>query len=355
MTLQFSKRQILFFQIAFWLIVCTISLLPIDFYHHHDPLGIPPNGFPGGHFSMKHHEPHRMNEWLEFLLKNLVIIAIFYGNYFILIPRFFLRRKVKTYLGISIGLVIAVAFIPIFFDLAEHRFIFHLGPKEFHQFIIGLLATLLAILVPLAFKIALQYTDAKRERAKAEISFLRSQINHHFLFNSLNNIYSLSIKGSPKASDAIFSLSSIMRHMVTVGNSYKISLEKEIDFIHHYIAIQKLRLSENTLLNYQIQGDTEGKEISPMLLIPFVENCFKHGVSTTIPSSIDIVLEIGHNQIDLKTKNTIIDNLHNENIKSGVGLENVKKRLEFEYPGHYEFSNEIREGCYYSHLNITLT
>lgn len=351
MILQFSRRQIIFFQIAFWLIVCTISLLPIDLYRHPPEYRLPPH-----HPIIPHnddlHPP--LNVWLEFALKNLAIIAIFYTNYFIFIPKFFLKRKVKTYFLISTALVFSVAFIPIFLDFVGHRFHFNLGPKEFHQFIIGLLASLLAIFLPLAFKLALQYTDAKRERAKAEISFLRSQINHHFLFNSLNNIYSLSIKGNPKAPDAIFSLSSIMRHMVNVGNSYKISLEKELDFIHHYIAIQKLRLSENTVLNYEVRGDASEKQISPMLLIPFVENCFKHGVSTTIPSSIDIVLEIGKNHIDLKTKNNIIEHLNNEHIKSGVGLENVKKRLEFEYPGHYIFSSEVKDGCYYSHLNIEL-
>lgn len=279
-------------------------------------------------------------------------MTIFYTNYFYLIPKLFLKKKGSTYFCINLALVIAVAFIPIFFDLARHRFNFHINPREFHIFIIGLLATLLAILIPLVFKIAMQYTDANQERAKAEISFLRSQINHHFLFNSLNNIYSLSIKGNPKASDAIFSLSSIMRHMTTAGDSQRVTLEKEIDFIHHYIAIQKLRLSANTQLNYTIVGNASEKMISPMLLIPFVENCFKHGVSTTSPSSIDILLEIGDHSIELKTKNTIIDNIDNNNIKSGVGLENVRKRLEFEYPQHYTFTHEVKEGCYFSYLKI---
>jgi two-component system, LytTR family, sensor kinase len=217
-----------------------------------------------------------------------------------------------------------------------------------------MLAAILAILIPLAFVITRQHADSERQRTKAELSFLRSQINHHFLFNSLNNIYALSLQQSKHTSQAIYSLSSIMRHMATASATNKIELQQEINFIHHYIEIQKLRLSTNTFLSYDVQGDTSNKKIGPMLLIPFVENCFKHGVSTSKPSEIKIRIVIDDNHLLLETENTLISNLDNQEIKSGVGLVNVRKRLEYEYKGHYVFEQKEADGKFFSHFKLDL-
>lgn len=309
---------------------------------------------------MRHFEPHHgphlhgPPDIILFLIQNVCIISIFYFNYFKLIPSYFSKGKIRYYFTIASCIVLVVAAIPLVFESLGHRFHFHISPRSFHQSIISLLAVCLAILVPLAFRISVEHADADRQKTKAELSFLRSQINHHFLFNSLNNIYALSIQGNKHTSEAIYSLSSIMRHMATASANSKIPLQQEINFIHHYIEIQRLRLSANTELRYDIHGITDDKLIGPMLLIPFVENCFKHGVSTSQPSHINIQLNVYDKYLELSTKNNIIPNINNTEIKSGVGLNNVKRRLDYEYDQHYTMTNETKDGCYYSYLKIDL-
>jgi Histidine kinase len=350
MTIQLSKKQLIIIQILFWLVVCTFSFLPVDWSMR---MG---GGQPNFHVMRRPmpHSHHGNFDMAQFIVKNILLITLFYFNYFFLIPKYFAPRKFKQYFLVSTLLILLVSGVPIMFELVKHHFHFSMNPREFHQFIISLLAAILGIVIPVGFSLTAQYADAEKEKTKAELSFLRSQINHHFLFNSLNNIYSLSIQESKYTSQAIFSLSSIMRHMATATATNKIDLEQELNFIHHYIEIQKLRLSENTKLNYVIKGTAEGKKIAPMLLIPFVENCFKHGVSTSVASNIDIALNISETSIELNTKNNIIAHLDNDNIKSGVGLVNVKKRLEYEYPDHATFNHCIEDGCYKSYLKIEL-
>ena len=351
MILQFNKKQLIIIQVIFWLVVGMISFFPIEF---HGPNFHPP--VDGGHFHPHRGGPHvhQLGDELLFVVQNLSIVTIFYLNYFKLIPRFYVQGKIKKYFFIALILILIVAGMPLFFEFLGHRFHFHLNPRNFHQAVISLLAVCLAILVPLAFRISKDHADSDREKTKAELSFLRSQINHHFLFNSLNNIYALSLQGNQKTSQAIYSLSSMMRHMATTSASSKIPLQQEIDFIHHYIEIQKLRLSSNTELNYIIDGATEGKQIGPMLLIPFVENCFKHGVSTSQPSNIDIQIHVFDNYLELQTKNNIIQHINNTDIQSGVGLNNVKRRLNYEYYGHYIMTQETKDNYYTSYLKIDL-
>jgi hypothetical protein len=347
MIIQLNHKQLVFIQIIFWLFVAALFFLPIDFILHFQP----------------HHEPHRSmhpipghlhNAWWLYLLKFLLLICTFYFNYFYLIPTFFSSRQLKTYFLLSASIIGLISCTPLLFE-AWHHGHFQLHPRELHLFIIRLLSSTLAILIPLAYKIVTEHAEADREKTKAELSFLRSQINHHFLFNSLNNIYSLSLQGSPHTPKAIYSLSSIMRHMATATATFKIELQQELNFIHHYIEIQKLRLSENTMLHYTVEGNSEGKTIGPMLLIPFIENCFKHGVSTTRKSEIKIDIQIHETTLELNSRNTLLDQIDNEHIKSGVGLVNVRKRLEFEYTGKHTLSVKSEGGYYKTYLNLHLS
>lgn len=348
MTISLSKRQTIIIQLILWLGIFALAFFPIEFtIHNMEKTRV--------HFHHRTMHPGR-GTWnmVQFILNYLLVVTLFYVNYFFLIPNYFSKRKFKPYLTISALLVLLTASIPLVFEWIEHHFHFSLNPREVHQCIISLLAAVLAIIIPLVFTISSQYTAAEKEKVKAELSFLRSQINHHFLFNSLNNIYALSIQESKHTSDAIYSLSSIMRHMATATATNRIELQQELDFLHHYIEIQKLRLSERTRLSYTIHGQAAHKQIGPMLLIPFIENCFKHGVSTSISSEITISLEITEHHITLDTKNTIIEHLDKENIKSGVGLDNVKKRLSLEYAGRYQFDQKTEGGFFITHLVLDL-
>ncbi len=189
------------------------------------------------------------------------------------------------------------------------------------------------------FNIAGVRTETALSTAKSELSFLKSQINPHFLFNSLNSIYGIALaEKSPKTADGVQKLSEMMRFMLKENTQEKISLNKEIEYIHNYIDLQSLRLDTNkhVQLNVSIDQPCDG-QISPMLLIPMIENAFKHGVSIDKPSFIDISLACNESEVSLKVKNSNHHKAKTEAEESGIGLENVRKRLELLYPEKHLF------------------
>ena len=183
------------------------------------------------------------------------------------------------------------------------------------------------------------------EKLSTELNFLKAQINPHFLFNTLNNLYSMANKaGTPELSEGISKLSHLMRYMLYESNKAKVPLNSELEYIRSFIEIQKLRLSEEDdfIIQFNIQGETQNILIAPMLLIPFVENAFKHGISFKESSVIKIELVIKGDSLVFSVFNSkqhIEQSL--ERGKSGIGLENLKRRLELLYPGTHEL--EIKE------------
>ncbi|MBK6828185.1 MAG: sensor histidine kinase [Chitinophagaceae bacterium] len=176
---------------------------------------------------------------------------------------------------------------------------------------------------------------AESDRKTAELSFLKAQINPHFLFNTLNNIYTLSLSKSEKTSDAIMRLSKIMRYVTGDVQKEKVPLEQELNCVRDFIDLQKLRLSPETVrLNFTIEGNTENKLIAPLILLPFVENVFKYGISNDKESVIKIVVVVNDKQLDFFTENTVFKP-GNDAESTGVGIENVKRRLNHIYKDKY--------------------
>ncbi|MBK8805311.1 MAG: histidine kinase [Bacteroidales bacterium] len=173
------------------------------------------------------------------------------------------------------------------------------------------------------------------EKLKTELTFLKTQINPHFLFNVLNSIYSLSLKKSDKVPEIILKLSEMMRYMLYESEVNKVSLDKEIDYINNYISLQKLRVFENCTITFSVSDNTNGVTIAPMILIPFVENAFKHGISHTDDSPIDISLERKDSKLLFTVKNKLHKNLHTDKT-GGIGIQNVKRRLELLYPDKHK-------------------
>ncbi|TWJ02423.1 histidine kinase [Mucilaginibacter frigoritolerans] len=189
-----------------------------------------------------------------------------------------------------------------------------------------------------------------------EIKFLKSQVNPHFLFNTLNNLFSMAQeKGNDNLADGISKLSGMMRYMIYESNEENVPLKKEIEYLDNCILLNKLRYADdevNVIFDYPEQ--TEGIFVAPMLFIPFVENAFKHGVAIGQSSEIDISIAVVNKQLIFTCENTIYGVKKMEDEKSGIGLENVKRRLELVYPNKHELAIKDSGGKFAVELKINL-
>uniref|UniRef100_UPI003D7FB5BC sensor histidine kinase n=1 Tax=Pedobacter sp. TaxID=1411316 RepID=UPI003D7FB5BC len=183
------------------------------------------------------------------------------------------------------------------------------------------------------------------EKKDMELQFLKSQLNPHFLFNSLNNIYSLAYQKSDKTADAVLKLSEIMRYMIYESNDSWVSLSKELDYVKSFIELQKLRFKDGAAVELQVSGEIDDQPIIPLILIAFVENAFKHGVANdpTDPIRINLIA----NQKILHFSITNKKNNFNKDEVGGVGLNNVERRLQLLYPERYRL-NIVNTATHYT-------
>ncbi|QEC79886.1 sensor histidine kinase [Mucilaginibacter ginsenosidivorax] len=178
---------------------------------------------------------------------------------------------------------------------------------------------------------------AEAEKTHAELSFLKAQINPHFLFNTLNNIYALSVTDSEHTSESIMKLSNIMRYVTDEVTEDFVLLQSEIDCINDYIDLQKLRLGKKTKLDFNFYGDMAQKKVPPLVLMTFIENVFKYGVSKHEPSVISINLKVTDDKILFTCENTIFDN-RPASSRKGIGITNTRQRLQHIYPGRHRLN-----------------
>lgn len=172
---------------------------------------------------------------------------------------------------------------------------------------------------------------AEADKASAELSFLKAQINPHFLFNTLNNIYTLAVTKNDHAPDSIMKLSNIMRYVTDDVTTDFVPLQSEIDCISDYIELQQLRISDNTTINFIVEGNTDNKQIAPLILMTFIENVFKYGISKHEKTGIDIHISISDTAISFFCKNHIFAN-RDKNQRTGIGIKNTQQRLAHLYP-----------------------
>lgn len=189
-----------------------------------------------------------------------------------------------------------------------------------------------------------------------EVKFLKSQVNPHFLFNTLNNLFSMAQKrGHDSLADGISKLSGMMRYMIYESNEEYVPLKKEIEYLEDCIVLNKLRYADNeALVKFDFPSDTSGVNVAPMLFIPFVENAFKHGIIIGQSSEINISITITNKQLTFTCTNTIYSVKKMEREKGGIGLENVKRRLDLLYPGKYELFTKTDDNRYIVNLGITI-
>jgi two-component system, LytTR family, sensor kinase len=198
-------------------------------------------------------------------------------------------------------------------------------------------------------------TELQNQKLSAELSFLKMQVNPHFLFNALNNIFSLSvIENTKMTSNSILKLSDLMRYMLyeKEDDEHKVSLEKEIKHINNYIDLEKLRHADEMFVNFSIEGDLNGKRIAPLLLFPLIENAFKHGLVTGSKTPITIQIAITGNRMNFLLEN--FKNNYQKDSAGGIGVQNVKKRLDLIYGDSYTLKTSDTKDRYIVDLNLPL-
>lgn len=304
----------------------------------------------------------------QFLLRLLLTLVLFYTNFSIFIPKLFLKKKVLSYILVSILFVISINFLmQIFitgppFDHINNQIkqgIASNHPKSL-KYIIPFIFTMSVYLLGGIFKIVLTYfqkeNDTKmleNQQKEMQIQFLRTQLNPHFLFNSLNSIYALVQSKSDKAPEAVITLSKLMRYMLYEVQVEKVPLEKDLEYIENYISLQRLRLNRGSKVLLEIRGNASNLYIQPLLLISFVENAFKYGIDYQGNTSIEITIKMEENTLYFYIKNSIgLQKNNPEN--SGIGLENVKNQLKYLYNNKYKLDISRQGGFFIVDLTLKL-
>jgi two-component system, LytTR family, sensor kinase len=284
--------------------------------------------------------------WM-FVTMDAFLVAFYYSNTNIFIPKLLTQRKWAWYILIIIACLLLFTYIPrLFEDLiredAPERLKGHFKPRRHnlipYPFSGSTAVFFLVFTVSTCTRVIQEWlsTEKKNEQIErdklvTELSFLKTQINPHFLFNTLNNIYSLALIKSDATAGAVLKLSSIMRYVLNETKHDWVPLEKEIEFVNHFIDLQKVRLTDKMKITFNVAGNVEGKQIAPLILIPFIENAFKYGISTKEPAEIIIDLKAEEKLISFYVKNKIFTTEHDKNGHS-IGLKNTRRRLELLYP-----------------------
>jgi two-component system, LytTR family, sensor kinase len=301
------------------------------------------------------------------LISQFLVGAItFYFQYLFVMPKLFKSKRqigaVVTWSLISLLVYILLRYFveeilyPNFLGLRNYTAGTSLVYYVFDNIYFGgkyIISSSLIWLVVNNAKIIEQKNELQKQQAEAEINFLRAQINPHFLFNTINNIYSLVYHQSDKALPAIQKLGELMRYMTSELAKEKVDLVKEIEYLKSSIDLNALRYQGGGAVNMTITGDPESKEIAPFILLPFIENAFKYGVADEKSKPIEINLHIEEAKLIYSCRNKI--NGPNTNVEStGTGLSNLKRRLNLLYPQNHYFNTVIDGEYYQAELQIKL-
>lgn len=285
----------------------------------------------------------------------LVALAT-YLNLYLLIPRYLFLKKYKHYASFASLLVIATALL-ITFWLSELDQI-----DWFSRFIASIINVVFVLLMTIGGKFLIEYLrkmmklkEIENKQLKAELNLLKAQVNPHFLFNTLNNLYGLITQNqNQQASDVTLKLADLMRYLLESSKSDVVSLNKEIQFIDDYLSLEKIRLSQKTDIKFTVSGMNKELFVAPLLFIPLVENAFKHGLNTILADSFaHFSLSVQGNELFFEAINSVGKSPENSE-KSGTGLENLKKRLQLIYPQKHQLDIEQTSNQFKVILHIQL-
>lgn len=318
---------------------------------------------------------HILNPW--FLFFCFILPALFYINLLVLMPLLMNKGKYVLYVAIFLLCLLLMLWLKPFDHLMFAQQMpskqslpppdmypyppLQPAPNKKPQFdMMSLILFVLVWLLSLAVYVFQQWRisqqralQAEADKANAELSFLKAQVNPHFLFNTLNNIYTLALMKSEHTADSVMKLSNIMRYVTDDATATMVSLETELACLHDYIDLQKLRLSKNTFVDIRVTGNTAGKTIAPMLLLPFVENAFKYGVSSHELSEIIIHFRADEKQLYFTCTNR---NFETRNLveRTGIGQANTIKRLQHLYVNRHRLNLKTDNGLYIVELILDI-
>jgi two-component system, LytTR family, sensor kinase len=311
---------------------------------------------------------------LTFVLSNELVKLAFLGagvyfNILYLIPIYLSEKKYITYVFLMIMTAILITPLEVFvlfFKLTDAPdYQLQIVDNQLSLYVFNLFAittsTLLKIVSDWLRHQRIQ-KELERRTLRSELDFLRTQINPHFLFNTLNSLYALTLKKSDNAPEIVIKLSDMMRYMLYESNVERVSLAKEVEYMQHYVDLEMLRFGKKADIKFEIVGEIHTQEIAPLLFQTFLENAFKHGLSNAIERGfIDFHLSVNDNLLHLDLKNSVPPTLpdtqkraENAVKSSGIGLVNVRRRLELLYKEHYELIIKQDKISYNVHLTIEL-
>jgi sensor histidine kinase YesM len=310
------------------------------------------------------HDPDQRVNWsqilnLSYFASNAFWVSIFYLNANFLIPHYWNKRKARPYFFILVGIfLVLVPVLGFIFQMDKHEVHFNLKRLPF-----GLIFPFLFIwaistayrLISDRIKTEQLLKEKENENLKTELSFLRSQVSPHFLFNVLNNMVALARLKSDQLEPSLIKLSGLMRYMLYESDEQKATLAKEIEYITSYIDLQRLRFGKSMKINVNMNSNGGYQLIEPMLLIPFIENAFKHGTGLIQDPEIDICLEAAADQLKFKVRNKYKDEYEEPKDRtSGIGLTNVRRRLNLLYGKDFDLKIEKAGGWHTVSLYLKL-
>ncbi|MFT3827037.1 MAG: histidine kinase [Chitinophagaceae bacterium] len=306
--------------------------------------------------------------WIKQMFHYALLIGLFYLNAYIITPRLLLQHKTITFIAVILAIVIAAMFL----NLQVNRWtdlprlmdeLFGITRRRKGDFDIFMLLTLLLVMGISTTVTAIQswqndlqkHQQLQQQQVSSELSFLKAQIHPHFFFNTLNNIYSLTFIDIDTSRQALHKLSWMMRYLLYETQNDTTLLSNEIRFVKDYIELMKLRVNKNITVELDTPELLNDHTIAPMLLLPFVENAFKHGISATEKGAIIIRIQQQDKKLILDATNNVFE-ITNEKIDDGgIGLTNTRRRLNLLYPDHYQLQHGLTaDNHYHVHLELDL-
>ena len=302
-----------------------------------------------------------------FILKNVLLMGIVYTNLLVLIPRFFKQKKYLLYFFsvFIIGLLYTACTIILIEqyligDIKDWVLECSIQGRVTVDFLVGMryfVISFLFYLIQQRYEQQQQLTNILLEKTKSDLNYLRSQINPHFLFNTFNNLYGLAIEKSDKTPEVILKLSDMMDYMLYESNELEVLLKKDIENLQNYMVIELLRQKNTDAISFTVEGKVGKQKIAPLLFLPLLENGFKHGVSNSIENGfLESQLIVDNKNITFKMKNNVSKaTSNNKALNRGIGLTNLHKRLDLTYPNRYCFETKIKDGYFFTFLQLNLS
>lgn len=306
-------------------------------------------------------------EYVRFLLVPISFMVVFYTNYTLFISRFLRERRIALFIIVNVLLIAAVMTV-------VHLFFRYVLPPDINRpprirpvvdTIMFFARNAVMYILVVGASVAVRMTsgwyrteaarkDLEHRQAEAELQNLRSQVNPHFLFNTLNNIYTLIQIDSSRAQKAVHDLSNLLRYVLYGGSRPEVPLCEETAFIREYVELMKLRLPPSVKVDVKLP-ESSGTMIAPLLFISLIENAFKHGTGNDAPSFVRICIKEENGQVKCETENSYFPKSQvSDRSGSGIGLTNLSRRLEMIYPGRYVFNYGKNGDVYRASLVITI-